>query len=1019
MRTTSPGLALTRHNSAAVRLLGRALLLSVVACLCTPAAAQQVQILNMEIVRDENGFLVKGKVQGSGLNPQGQIVEQDYVAIVADIQKGPGAVYPVLPDGMYCCPLPEGAKSAYTKGDGTLTPEEVSGTNITTVRISAFHLRNATVWYAYGGVPDWVKNAPATVTADFEGRIPLEHAGKQYRIRAVLDHRWGGPRAWWSACSLHHHVAEEGTLGAGSTTKPHEIKITFGPTSSSNPAWPGQKVECIVQAQDSQGHELKYEWRALGGTVGFDDPSLKRPTWTVQPNNTDHVVAWTISVRVYCDHGASAEGHFMQQVQPGYEVLEGLKPITERYEKLEHGYFEDQSLFGIFPPGASNNIMQAFFDWGKYAPVFWPAFDAMEANASDLERFTCGGCQGRVLDMLDDMRLNGTPAEQEAMKHWDYGPLRVLPTMHQVVVIWPKGGGWRTDGIILDPWPNQRPESKPIGQFMTGQLTNVHAMPSVFYSGMYPLTGGSKYPEKYEGKVEFTERHRRIQGLLTQEQLAGLRSKATKKDRIEYLEGVGAALEKQNPNALRTAVVATKSPVRMLLTDGLGRRAGWADAETLVNEIPGTEIDLFPEPDGSEGMLVMMPLAPYRVTVTGCRTGKFGLLRVMAEQFTTAALAHAQDIPVAPGQSFEYIFSPDAPMAPLLGQGGATYPFVDVLIGGPQTGLPHQELTPVADADVYAYSYRNWNKANSGSAVTITAGYHPQGGEKRVYMRFELPEVQRVEKAVLRLYQYYAGGQPYHRLGVFRVTAPWQEGTGTSHYGQDEPTAKSGEISWVNQPTFDPDPVIAFQPPETSNTRIGIDITGLVNQWLAGTPNYGLVLKVADPPNPNMPNSWYGFMSRECEESAKRPVLELTTAAAATGGTGGGGQPATPETPATTGSLPATLADRVIRRAAICEGADADNLPLLRTDFPVGTDKVGIYMEWVNGPANTQVRVQWYCNGQALHDTRIVAEGTRKIITYLRHGIRDNALPPGHYQAAIFRDDKPVTTLTFNIRVTR
>ena len=114
-------------------------------------------------------------------------------------------------------------------------------------------------------------------------------------------------------------------LSIGKTGKEdlHEIKITGGPQGSANPAFPGRQIECIVAAQDSLGHELKYKWTALGAALGFNAPTLKRPTWTVQPNDTGNMVYWPIAVEVSCDHGASAKGHYIQKVWPRDKVALG------------------------------------------------------------------------------------------------------------------------------------------------------------------------------------------------------------------------------------------------------------------------------------------------------------------------------------------------------------------------------------------------------------------------------------------------------------------------------------------------------------------------------------------------------------------------------------------------------------------------------------------------------------------------------------------------------------------------
>jgi hypothetical protein len=155
---------------------------------------------------------------------------------------------------------------------------------------------------------------------------------------------------------------------------------------------------------------------------------------------------------------------------------------------------------------------------------------------------------------------------------------------------------------------------------------------------------------------------------------------------------------------------------------------------------------------------------------------------------------------------------------------------------------PALSLTPVADGDVYAYSYRNWDWANWGMSETMSAGWNPTGGERRAYLKFDVPADLGVNRAVLKLYQYYNFG-PVHTLGVYRVTGPWDEGTDTYHSGEVEETAASGELCWMQQPSFDPVSVATFNSATAVPAWVEVDITSLVQQWQAGTPNYGLVIK--------------------------------------------------------------------------------------------------------------------------------------------------------------------------------
>ena len=187
-----------------------------------------------------------------------------------------------------------------------------------------------------------------------------------------------------------------------------------------------------------------------------------------------------------------------------------------------------------------------------------------------------------------------------------------------------------------------------------------------------------------------------------------------------------------------------------------------------------------------------------------------------------------------------------------------------------------QQLYPVADGSIYAYSYRNWNWANLGQYENMGAGWNPTGGEKRSYLRFDLPAGAGISRAVLKLYQDHRAGSG-HTLGVYRVTSPWYEGTDTYHSGEVEETAAPGELCWMQQPSFDPVPVATFSSATDVPAWVEVDITSLVQKWQSGTANYGLVVKTAnDHLTKSDPEAMSGFRTKEEPQQAHRPVLDLS-----------------------------------------------------------------------------------------------------------------------------------------------
>jgi murein DD-endopeptidase MepM/ murein hydrolase activator NlpD len=105
----------------------------------------------------------------------------------------------------------------------------------------------------------------------------------------------------------------------------------------------------------------------------------------------------------------------------------------------------------------------------------------------------------------------------------------------------------------------------------------------------------------------------------------------------------------------------------------------------------------------------------------------------------------------------------------------------------------------------------------------------------RVLLRFSLPQnrsSKSLEKADLVLDMRLAQLPPKDPfdVGVHCVTAPWDESS----------------TNWLNQPAFDPVPgAVATLDPQPG--IVHADVTALVQAWLGGTPNYGLLIKVVSP----------------------------------------------------------------------------------------------------------------------------------------------------------------------------
>lgn len=187
------------------------------------------------------------------------------------------------------------------------------------------------------------------------------------------------------------------------------------------------------------------------------------------------------------------------------------------------------------------------------------------------------------------------------------------------------------------------------------------------------------------------------------------------------------------------------------------------------------------------------------------------------------------------------------------------------------------KISLIADSYVYAYSYRNWNDANFGKQDIITSGWHSTGGEKRTYLKFDLPNInfETLDKATLKLYHNNTIGNNSTIINIYQLLEDWNEGAGIIHEGLTEPVDSSGVVTWNLQPNFSDSVIVQFKPKKKYNRWIEIDITQIVKEWISGEPNYGIVLKPNGILSGRDPISLYEFYSKEFEDKSKTPYVEI------------------------------------------------------------------------------------------------------------------------------------------------
>jgi hypothetical protein len=166
--------------------------------------------------------------------------------------------------------------------------------------------------------------------------------------------------------------------------------------------------------------------------------------------------------------------------------------------------------------------------------------------------------------------------------------------------MYPKGTDWTKTGTVLDPWPNQTPQTFTMSDWQSRFWFGVG--PSGVYENQYPLTGGASYPAP---KLKIPPAHAPSLRRCTDGQKRAYLALTTAPEREAFIQSLP-------DSAKKTTVVAVHSPVQMRLVDGQGRRVGWESPTSFLYEIPGVDVDAFPEADGSHGLLLTLPLADYQ-----------------------------------------------------------------------------------------------------------------------------------------------------------------------------------------------------------------------------------------------------------------------------------------------------------------------------------------------------------------------------------------------------------------------
>lgn len=146
-----------------------------------------------------DGFVINGSVVADGPHDREGIYDVYYLEVAIIIKNGENARYPNFKEWAYepesiAYYYPE-AETRYVPGSGpgnTMTDEEAYGVNVTTIILFS---------------------TSDLGTYNFEGVVPLEHTGKEFRMQATLNWDFRGAAAYWWAHRYVNDMGGEGVLG--------------------------------------------------------------------------------------------------------------------------------------------------------------------------------------------------------------------------------------------------------------------------------------------------------------------------------------------------------------------------------------------------------------------------------------------------------------------------------------------------------------------------------------------------------------------------------------------------------------------------------------------------------------------------------------------------------------------------------------------------------------------------------------------------------------------------------------
>ncbi len=343
----------------------------------------------------------------------------------------------------------------------------------------------------------------------------------------------------------------------------------------------GLSVDCNETPLDSAGEDCGIDFSAAEVQQMLDESGPIRFRLDLNlPGEIDDVNGeWTdpqeLSVDWQADGGAEAIPlRAVTVYHPGSAAPDNDTFIANQQQLLDRFTVELGNGQIVSDPSPIQNYLTAIFGPGRTNNMTNGKFNA------------CGWWQGEVLKWLDSIRLNPDPKQRALLDGLDYGPIQAYFGGHQAVVLFPKGSNWQDSGMVLDPWPEQIPQSSSIADWKA-----TFGIGSTFGGeiGIGPGQRNEDYPQLTGGPSSYPDT-------------------LTQVERLHFRR------------------IAVNSPVNVLVSGPGGLRLGALADGTIVNEIPGA--DFYP-PDESSGERVWyfgLPEGDYSMEFTGEDAGDMHVL---------------------------------------------------------------------------------------------------------------------------------------------------------------------------------------------------------------------------------------------------------------------------------------------------------------------------------------------------------------------------------------------------------